>query len=223
MKINKITITGPDDNTNIMDLIRLSNKYPFVEWGILFSNNREGTKRYPSKQWIDKVTKCDLKLSAHFCGWYPKQVLENSNYELITSMKGFNRVQLNYNFKYSNGWDLDKLLISDLPKKVILQYNKSNATTIDNADIPNNFHILYDASGGRGTEIQSIESPIKGLYTGYAGGLNLDNLDRICQMISSNIDSSEVWIDLESGARTDDEFDLEKVEYILEIASKYIN
>ncbi len=223
MKINKVTITGADDNTKIEDLIRLSNKYPFVEWGILFSNGREGSQRYPSSQWIHEVTKFNLSLSAHFCGWYPRQVLENANYDLIKNLNGFNRVQLNYNFKNSKGWDLGRLLSTELPINVILQYNKSNADIIENADIPNNFHILYDASGGRGTEIQSIEPTVKGLYTGYAGGLNPDNTDRICQMISNHGDSSEVWIDLESGARTNDEFDLVKVEKILEIASKYIN
>lgn len=222
MKINRVTITGPDDNTNIEDLLKLSEKYPFVEWGILFSTGREGSQRYPSSSWIDEVTKSGMLLSAHFCGWYPRQVLENANYDLIKNLKGFNRVQLNYNFKHSKGWDLGRLLSTELPINVILQNNKSNAPIIENADIPNNIHILYDASGGRGTEITSIEPPVKNLYTGYAGGLNPDNIDRICQMVSSHSDSSEVWIDLESGARTDNEFDLIKVEQILEVASRYI-
>ena len=41
--------------------------------------------------------------------------------------------------------------------------------------------------------------------------------------IFNHSDSSEVWIDLESGARTDNEFDLVKVEKILEVASKYVS
>lgn len=222
MKINKVTITGADDKTKIEDLIKLSQRFPFVEWGILFSNGREGTQRYPSKQWIKEVVNYNMNLSAHFCGWWPRQVLEKANYELITSLKGFDRVQLNYNFSRSRGWDLESLLSNQFDVNVILQYNGANEKIIMNTDIPTNTHILYDASGGRGTEIQNINPPVKNLYTGYAGGLNPDNIDNICQLITNHSDSSTVWIDLESGARTNNEFDLDKVEKILEISSSYI-
>ena len=123
MKINKVTITGADDKTDIDKLIRLTDKYPFVEWGILFSSGREGTQRYPSHEWIKQIVETDLPLSAHFCGWWAKQVLEESNFSLIEQAEGFSRIQLNYNFARSRGWSLVKLIeyAKDSPKNIILQ------------------------------------------------------------------------------------------------------
>jgi len=37
MKINKLTITGADNNNSYNKLFELQQKYPFVEWGILYS------------------------------------------------------------------------------------------------------------------------------------------------------------------------------------------
>lgn len=225
MKINKVTITGPDDKTNIGDLVELSKKYPFVEWGILFSNNKVGSSRYPSIDWIKEVVKLDLPLSAHFCGWWAKQVLNEQNFGLITEADGFGRIQLNYNFKHSKKWDLDKLLAyaKGSEKNIILQYNKSNAPTMDAlTEVPDAINFLYDASGGRGTVIKDIHPPIGKSYTGYAGGLNPDNVGDICESIKKHRYQDRVWIDLESGARTNNEFDLTKVESILETSGKYM-
>ena len=70
--------------------------------------------------------------------------------------------------------------------------------------------------------IKTIEAPNWSSYTGFAGGINEDNVDRICSTISLNPIEKEVWIDLESGARTNDKFDLEKVYRILSKCEKYI-
>lgn len=226
MKINKVTITGADDKTDIKDLVVLTEKYPFVEWGILFSNSR-GKQRYPSENWVKEVTKLNLPLSAHFCGWWARQVLEEGNYSLIEQAEGFSRIQLNYNFARSRGWKLKDLIewAEESPKDIILQLNKSNKPIISDLEPPKAINFLYDASGGRGTVIGAIEPPMDGSYTGYAGGLSVENIDHICKLITESDDGedTEVWIDLESGARTNDEFDLTKVEEILRISSKYIN
>jgi phosphoribosylanthranilate isomerase len=231
MIINKVTITGPDDKTDLLRLVELTRKYPFVEWGLLFSTNKAGTSRYPSKEWIENAVNLgSLPLSAHFCGWWSREIFEKQNFEHISELKGFNRVQLNYNFSRSKKWNFEQYL--DFAKKVeismILQYNKSNSKLLDTIvngffDAPENIDFLYDSSGGRGTEIEKIESPIKNSYTGYAGGLGEDNIERICKLITEHPDNSEVWIDLETGARDEnDDFDLDKVERILEKVSNYV-
>ena len=51
--LNKVTITGADDETPIVALIELSAKFPFVEWGILVSLKSEGGPRFPSRVWMD--------------------------------------------------------------------------------------------------------------------------------------------------------------------------
>lgn len=229
MKIDRLTITGPDDTTSPEDLARLSAKYPFIEWGILFSLNTE-RPRYPTTSQIEAFVKADIPLSAHFCGWFPRSVLQDGNYELITKLPPqFKRVQLNYNFKNSAGYNIPKLLeyVKAHPERsIILQNNKSNKSTIMplvEEDLPSNLHILYDASGGWGKEIERIDATVGKQYTGYAGGLKVDNIERICKMIVEDAEDATVWIDLESGARDEnDRFDLHKVEQLAEITVKFI-
>ena len=230
MEISKVTITGADDRTDIGKLIELSRKYQFAEWGILFSKSKEGQQRYPSKEWIDELLKNDIKLSAHFCGWFSKEVLENKNLDLIKALfsSNFKRVQLNYNFKNSHGWSLAHILdfANSYEIEIILQHNRSNKKYLDNflsQKPPSNINFLYDASGGRGTEIVNIPPPIIDHYTGYAGGIGLENIQEVCHKIQNLGDESKVWIDLESGARTNNEFDLDKVEEILRISKFFIN
>lgn len=223
MKINKVTLTGPDNKTSFNQLLNLQQLFPFVEWGILFSKSKEGQQRYPTQDHIENEFTGPLKLSAHFCGWYAKEVLENQNFDLITRLSDqFKRVQLNYNFKNSTGWNLVELLKYAEQHKgieIILQYNQSNKETLDKFHInnlPSNFHFLYDSSGGRGNKIKTIEDPIGSFYTGYSGGLDTENIDDICVQILTHRNPLKVWIDMESGIRTNDEFDIDKARIILE-------
>lgn len=111
------------------DLISLSSIYPFIEWGILFSKSKEGTNRYPSQDWINEFSKNDLISSAHFCGWYSKEVLKNNNFKLINDLYNcFKRIQLNYNFEeFHNFNNIDFIhQVSDSNKKIIIQENDNN-------------------------------------------------------------------------------------------------
>lgn len=228
MKINKLTITGADDATNQDLLLDFSNNYGFVEWGILFSKTKLGEKRYPTLEYINTLPK-ELNLSAHFCGWWAKEVLENKNYHLINELApNFKRVQLNYNFKHSTGYKLFSLLtyLYEHPdRSVILQYNKSNSEELDRLlqeDLPQNLHFLYDSSGGRGKVIERIDTSLGSAYTGFSGGLNPDNMATICTMVVEDAEEVDVWLDLETGVRTEDIFDLDKVKSVLETTHKFI-
>lgn len=227
MKINKVTITGADNGVFVEDLKHLSEEFPFAEWGILFSGN-PGRERYPDMEWKMTAEKHLGNLSAHLCGAFSRAVLEKEDFDIITTLHpSYKRVQLNYNFSRSNGWNLETLLeYAHLhpEREIILQYNKSNAKTLNSiiGYCPDNIEFLYDASGGRGTEIQSISPPIGKAYTGYAGGISVENIDEICHLITDHKNSSACWIDLESGARTNNQFDLAKVRKILEESLPYI-
>lgn len=226
-----LTITGADNPVHVKNLVDLTLKYPFVEWGILFSNN-SGRERYPDAQWKQTAESCLNNLSAHLCGWWAKEVLQNQNFNIITELSpSYKRVQLNYNFGKSKGWDLDAVFIyaeAHPERSIILQYNKSNAPVLDSYrnDIfnrmPKNIHFLYDSSGGRGTEIKTIDNPIDLSYTGYAGGLNTENIADICKKISIHNSNVDCWIDLESGVRSNNQFDLNKVITVLEKTKPFI-
>ncbi|MEI7997808.1 MAG: hypothetical protein WCH01_23235, partial [Methylococcaceae bacterium] len=43
------TLTGVDEKTSLMQIAELSERFPFVEWGFLYSPKRQGNPgRYPS-------------------------------------------------------------------------------------------------------------------------------------------------------------------------------
>ena len=81
--------------------------------------------------------------------------------------------------------------------------------------------VLLDASGGRG-----IDTTIKplfrhGLKVGYAGGINPDNVgDKLYQLLRDT--KEDFWIDMESGVRTNDKFDLNKVYKVLKECQKVL-
>jgi len=226
MKINRVTITGADNEIYIKDLVDIWVRFPFVEYGILHSDRKIGTLRYPDLKWLNLIEHFgfnELPLSAHLCGQLAKSVIEDGNFDFLNRRKqAYGRFQLNYNFKYAEKqpkWERMFNWLMDNPKKsIILQVNKSNQEVINGLtehwSMPN-IHFLYDSSGGRGTEISNILTPFK-QYTGYAGGINLDNIDAICKNIDSAFSQCAVWIDMESGVRVSNHFSPNHVIKILE-------
>jgi len=231
MKIDTVTITGADNTVHHDDLAALQEEFPFVEWGILFSESKQGKSRYPTQEHIKKHFTSDLNLSAHFCGWWSREVLENGRINLISDLRPqFKRVQLNYNFANSSGWEWSHVIkaIQDSGRRIILQDNRSNQLFLDrwllSGNVPDSVHFLYDSSGGRGKLITNIQEPLVGHYTGYSGGINLTTIDSICSDIGRFKDKSDVWIDMESGVRSlDDKFDLELVRKVLEKCEYHIH
>lgn len=170
--------------------------------------------------------------SAHLCGKAVRElitdgIIQQSLY--IHPIANYcQRVQLNFNVQKTKP-DLYRLF-SGLSKynhpAVILQVNQSNKQFID-AVAPftdsDTFHHLFDASGGRGTEIATIPQPLEGKYCGYAGGLNPDNLAEKLALLDMSLPTDHViWIDMESGVRTNNNFDLDKVQKCIEIVKPYI-
>lgn len=228
MKIDKVTITGADDKTERAELYALWQHYPFVEWGVLFSKSKEATPRYPSRTKILEFAAWGMPLSAHFCGWHSREVMEGNNFRLVEELpQDFKRIQINYNFHKSDGWQIKGILewaYNHPERAIIFQYNQSNAAACElmmaklSSD---NIHFLYDSSGGRGTAIDEIRPPFR-TYTGYSGGIHPDNIHQVAQKIYKNRLKYNVWIDMESGVRTENEFDTDKVGEVLEICQSYM-
>lgn len=233
MKIKYVTFTGADDSIQPNDLISISKDYPFVEWGILFSKNQGN--RYPSEDWIynlvcqkahaiQKDNDLTFNLSGHLCGAYAKELLKGRltlNDQQYPLTEAFGRFQINM------GQEAIEILNKE---KIIEQMNRTNAQFIlqlHNGSQPvweelnhlPNCSTLYDQSGGRGILQNSWQSP-KHHLTGYAGGLGPDNLEDELFKIGNVIGDKEIWIDMESKVRTDDQFDLSKCIQCLQIVSK---
>ena len=142
------------------------------------------------------------------------------------SLSGFDRVQIN---------DFDPSLAEGLPSMVpqgmaaILQargphelkgailYAEGVASCSDKGDASGtDLHILYDPSGGRGVPVAEWPLPAAaqfGFPLGYAGGIHPGNVLSVLKALS---DREPSWIDMETGVRTNDAFDLAKVRSVLE-------
>lgn len=230
MEINRVTITGADDKTEIDSLVRLSAQYEFVEWGILFSRSKSGSPRYPAGQWTERIMNRagDLAISAHLCGAYAKAIMEKQDFELFERLSAFKRFQINFNFSFSAMHNLEAVIAwaqAHPETSIIFQYNRSNKPALYRLMVqssPENIHLLYDSSGGRGKALTDIQNPFP-RYTGYSGGFGPENIISVCKAIEDNLGGEDVWIDMESRVRTDDNLDMEKVEKVLERTSLYIS
>lgn len=233
--LTTVTMTGPDDTTDINALLALSQKYPFVEWAILMSPSREGTVRYPTYRWrqtfMDAVRGTAVKRAMHLCGSSVRELLV-SGPKKMTYRAGYQRIQLNFNATHFKHDELQRLAIhaaqaefwDETPQGIIVQYNKNNI------NVPEQFQtsrctdvqVLFDASGGRGIELDTFPDAMFGFECGYAGGIGPDNIERTLEKAHSAANGADYWIDMESNVRTDEVFDLVKVEQVLAACAAWL-
>ena len=216
----KVSFIGIDKKTDIDRLLRIAEKYPDVEFGFLCSasmTNTDQNNRYPKLVLLQKLKNKKINLSLHVCGKLARTVCQTGNFEEVKKFVGsyfdmFDRIQLNV-----VGSRFKTLITDTCGKQIVIQTNlsepKSKATyeAFREANI-DNIVFLSDNSGGKGLEVDF--DYFEGLdYQGFDGGLKPENiLDR-----KEEIDilwEKDYWLDMESGVRTDDWFDLDKVEDI---------
>jgi hypothetical protein len=226
MHLKYISITGADDAVDPADLVALSREFPAAEWAILLLPDRAGTPRFPKAAWIKSfATQAGgLNTAMHLCGEALLGFVRGDA-EIFDAMQGFSRIQLNLKFGAVEGqYDPAALLkrVADNPRwQFIIQYAKDKQGLLPLLkDIPNHA-VLFDESAGRGITPESWDAPLAGHFCGYAGGLNPDNVAQNLEIIAKVAAGHETWIDMETGVRTDDVFDLAKVRRVLEIASPY--
>lgn len=204
MAIDRVTITGADDSVSPADLIPITREFPFVEWGILASQNNTfsgGCNRYPSPKWIADLqslaeTSGELpNLSLHINGVWVRQLLLGSFIIPAELLNCFGRVQLNFHAERTicNPPSFADALTKLSGKYLIFQLDgeKGNAhlDAANGMEVGNCFG-LFDVSGGAGVLPAKWPEPIyldvqpgdSGMgveswdYHGYAGGLGPDNL-----------------------------------------------
>ena len=226
-KLNGISFAGIDKLTDLRRLSRIQEKYPYAEFGVLISKKwAENGNRYFNPSELSSLNGLGLNLSAHLCGSLVREVISD-NYDIFNQLIGdninlFNRCQLNVAIKCS---EIEELMLSNFPKQIkeiIVQQKPTNMKLfLDYFNKHNDKKVvlLIDGSCGEGKTSKPIMLNGVG-KVGYAGGLNQGNIIEILNKLNE-IAVGEYWLDMESGVRTDDWFDLDKVEHILEITSKY--
>src|ERR1700687_4115552 len=101
MILDRVTITGADDRTDPAELARLSERYPFVEWVILISEDESGAPRHPGPAWrqrLAEVAAGGLRLSAHLEGSLSRNAMLEPSDAFFTGpyhAEIFKRIQLN--------------------------------------------------------------------------------------------------------------------------------
>lgn len=229
-RLKHITFTGVDSKTDIKALIEIQKQYPIVEFGILTSYHWfENGNRYLDPRLFRFFTNANLNLALHICGfaahdaacedWSEIHYLSWGNY------RWFRRIQLNI---AGRGDNPEYVQPSPWENEIIIQQKD-----INNLDLfyetqeswpkwcKEKLSVLLDASGGQGkdTELQILDADWK---VGYAGGFNPDNVGNKLSFLEENIHKGEYWIDMESGVRTDDWFDVDKVVKVLETCNQIV-
>jgi hypothetical protein len=231
--LTHISITGADNNTSVKELVDISQDFPYAEWGVLYFPEKEGAKRNPTKDWREQFLANipKEKTAIHLCGDEVfREILskEFNSSDLKLELARFGRIQLNINARKLKDLFTDDEIVNIYEKllacnfHIIAQYNSISENAI-NKFISNNkvdykyFDILLDSSLGKGVSPDNWSVPnglSKEAHLGFAGGLNPENIFANYSKINS-ITTNKYWLDLESGARTDNEFDLNKVVNIL--------
>jgi hypothetical protein len=230
MSLTRVTITGADDGVDPRVLAALSREFPFVEWGILLSVKRIGEPRYPSPSWRVRLGKLPEipPLSLHLCGSAARDVLAGDT-DLIGALGDeYRRIQV-------NGWVPSPsfhFVVRHEAREFIMQVRREDqlqpaateakaiVEALDADFVNGTVSALWDCSGGRGIEPFSWPPAPLGLRLGYAGGIGPDNVLDVLSAIGPV--SHDFWIDMESGVRTDDRFDLAKVRRVCEVTEPFI-
>lgn len=243
MSLTRVTITGADDAVRPASLLELSEEFDFVEWGILVSETRRRTPRYPSFAWCfgfstdfegpvaDRLARAAL----HLCGRDARAAFGHDFSWIDNHSHVFGRVQLNGFQSFIKDDDalasIFRLAMGRPEKRFILQAPTEEAMhaaqTIASACRPvpddevRNVLALWDPSGGTGAPTSTWPSAPLGLKVGYAGGIGPDNVVDMIHLINA-VTSQDFWIDMESHVRTNDAFDLDKVRRVLELAKPFV-
>ena len=244
MKLKALGLCGIDESVDQLLLKLISNKYPFVEWGVLFRPDKMGSDRYPNMEWVSQLIQIkndNMYLAAHLCGDYVNQVLEgDESFIKILESYQFKRIQVNATS--INGVDTknlsDKvpnlLKIIDLYPNInwIIQRNEETSPIWKYIEtklsvISTNISFLYDDSCGKGISKKISINFNSKVPFGYAGGINPNNIGKkLVELDDFTKDEEIIWIDMESGIRSNingrDVFDINKAFKCILKAENYI-
>lgn len=229
--LNRVSLTGVDDDTSLDALNGLSQEFPFVEWAILYVPHNEGVPRNPTRAWRQAFLEAKLPgyAAVHLCGNLAfVQLLQK---HLPSELMLGHRLQLNVNARKREFTDTEVLEIYhralDLGPDLILQYPPESSSVIldfmkklgplNQARV----HVLLDDSRGRGMPPVTWQRPVEleNVVCGYAGGLGPDTVARVLTQLETQ--GAAYWPDMESSIRTDTALDLQKVRRVLQIAQQF--
>jgi hypothetical protein len=227
-KLLHCTLTGADDTTSIDDLFALQDRFPFVEWGILYSESQRGIGRYPSGDWLVALTdrlqaeEKPRSFALHVCGRAVRDLLAGAG-EVCRVASVFPRIQINFRAADYPLEQIRATLRRHGSQSVITQHNSANETLWKDLACETNHTILFDTSGGRGIAPASWPAPLPTALCGYAGGLGPGNIRGELPAIRRAARGTAYWIDMEGKLRdAQDRFDLNAARNVLEAVQDFL-
>lgn len=190
--ITRITLTGADERTSIMELVELVGQFAEVEVGILYTTTPEGRNRYPSRAWIlDAAEALGDRCAIHVCGSKAREELLSGR--LLDITRNVDRVQVNGRL------DSVALMIAGREvKTLITQHTPANAELLA-CQVPNH-QVLIDGSGGRGVSPDEWKVLSTWKPYGRAGGLGPMNLAAEVRSFGA-VAKPGAWVDMETKLR----------------------
>jgi hypothetical protein len=187
--IRAIGFCGADDSVDARMLMTISRQYGWIEWGVLFRPDKQGTPRYASPEWVESLAAARQRycatalLAAHLCSTRVDEVLcGDASFVRKLWDLGFRRVQINAT--EVNGVDMSLVRAADATARLlsvvaslpamefILQTNAQTRPLLDPIFaqmMPPNASVLFDESMGTGVLSSTFPRPITGVPCGYAG------------------------------------------------------
>ena len=230
--LDGLTFTGVDERTDLDALVRLAEMHPWVEFAVLVGSHsgEDGRNRYPR---VDFARHCASRLpraALHLCGKYSLRekysrhvCAEGSDYSPLPLLAdgAFGRVQVN-----GIGTDPEAVL-GLLAFAEAANVGEVIVQARSHSDVQHWVHVarrsakpvttLLDKSGGTGRPVEMADwlaRPPHGRRCGYAGGLGPGAMRKALEF-TEMFPRAKVWLDMESGVRRDDWFDLDKVREVI--------
>jgi len=232
---DKITITGADDTIAPISLLQVAEESPYVEFGLLLSKKRMGSKEFPSLRWMMELNeimqhRTKMALSGHICGQWVRDIClgKEDFFKEYPFWRIFSRLQLNFGGERYEMPDPDRFL------SVIKTYAQERQFIFQIDGVNDGFFTLvkklqgidvvplFDLSGGTGRLPEKW--PQYQWYSGYAWGLSPDNLSEQMGLIAEVVGPEPIWVDAQAAFRPKDNmlFDLSEVRRFTRIARPWV-
>mmetsp|Transcript_58605 Transcript_58605/g.96745 ORF Transcript_58605/g.96745 Transcript_58605/m.96745 type:complete len:278 (+) Transcript_58605:13-846(+) len=224
IKLRRVGFCGADDSVEPRLLRAISLQHHWVEWGVLFREEKRGEPRYASDKWLDKLGAVNsdrlMLLAAHVCSARVDELLRGDGtfVRRLNEEVGFQRVQINATA--ANGADVSvfadeegaakcveclRRVFATLPQiEFIMQRNGETRPLWERLMVepPENMSMLYDESMGMGFTSNSWPAPQLEVPFGYAGGISPTNIASQLRQMELSAPGHSFWIDMESSLRT---------------------
>jgi phosphoribosylanthranilate isomerase len=171
--------------------------------------------------WTSQLSQEKTPTAIHLCGRYSRKPQEF--FEALPMSTRFDRLQWNIDPAHLKDAGIEEMILNQRGHgTVIVQIRDEESEKLLQRvrDGGVRSQPLFDASGGRGVPFETVQKPLDGprtgKLTGYAGGITPETVSGVLERLEAELPKEQpVWIDMETGVRTDDWLDLDKVQEVL--------